>query len=217
MSESANFPTLAVVPESWLHFVDGTTSLVAYRHTLDEEVINDLKSISSKAGKIARTKHEQTTRYWFDTEFMEDGPLIELLSIGIVCEDGREFYAEDTSADWSHANEWVKENVVPHLNLREYGMTRAQIAGEILKFTNVGANRPEFWAWYGDYDWVVLCQLYGTMMDLPASWPKYAMDLKQLRMMTGDGWMPEQTTTAHNALNDAKWTKEAWEYLVRHV
>ena len=33
------------------------------------------------------------TRYFIDTEFMEDGHTIELISIGICCEDGREFYA----------------------------------------------------------------------------------------------------------------------------
>lgn len=31
-----------------------------------------------------------------------------------------------------------------------------------------------------DYDWVVLCQLYGTMMDLPKGWPMYCRDVKQL-------------------------------------
>lgn len=34
------------------------------------------------------------TRYWFDTESMEDGGRIELLSIGVVFEDQRESYAE---------------------------------------------------------------------------------------------------------------------------
>ena len=28
-------------------------------------------------------------KYWLDTEFMEDGKTIDLLSIGIVREDGR--------------------------------------------------------------------------------------------------------------------------------
>jgi len=41
-----------------------------------------------------------------DTEFMEDGRLIELLSIALVCEDGRQFYAENLEA---HANTFVKD------------------------------------------------------------------------------------------------------------
>jgi hypothetical protein len=33
------------------------------------------------------------TKYFFDTEFDEDGKTIELISIGIKCADGREYYA----------------------------------------------------------------------------------------------------------------------------
>ena len=32
-------------------------------------------------------------RYFYDTEFLEDGETIDLISIGIVAEDGREYYA----------------------------------------------------------------------------------------------------------------------------
>jgi len=35
-------------------------------------------------------------RYWYDTEFIEDGSTIDLISIGIVAEDGREYYAIST-------------------------------------------------------------------------------------------------------------------------
>ena len=46
-------------------------------------------------------------RYFYDTEFIEDGSTIELVSIGIVAEDGREFYAVSTEFDASNANEWA--------------------------------------------------------------------------------------------------------------
>lgn len=32
-------------------------------------------------------------KYFLDTEFHEDGKTIDLISIGIVAEDGREYYA----------------------------------------------------------------------------------------------------------------------------
>lgn len=167
------------------------------------------------------------TKYWFDTEFMENGSDIELLSIGVVCEDGREYYSENMDAVLSNANTWVKDNVLPHLwqfNPTKYfnelwqhtegGLrTRAQIAGELLKFTNHGQYPAEFWAYYGDYDWVVLCQLYGTMMDLPGSWPKFAMDVKQLCVSLGNPTLPKQSSTEHNALYDARWTKDAYDFL----
>lgn len=155
------------------------------------------------------------TRYWFDTEFMEDGNVIELLSIGVACEDGRDFYAESADADWNHANDWVKANVIPHLRPREFGRSRAQIAGDLLKFVNGGEHKPTFWGYYCDYDWVVLCQLYGTMMDLPVSWPMLALDVKQFCMELGDPRLPSQSSTEHHALNDARWTRDAYYWLLQ--
>lgn len=68
-------------------------------------------------------------RYAYDTEFLEDGDTIELISIGIVAEDGREFYAVNRDFTWrriAHRNwwapwtwkvehQWLADNVVPHL------------------------------------------------------------------------------------------------------
>ncbi len=60
-------------------------------------------------------------------------------------------------------------------------ISRKSIASEVRMFCDPDKfGRPEFWAYYADYDWVVLCQLFGTMMDLPAHWPMFCMDIKQL-------------------------------------
>lgn len=50
-----------------------------------------------------------------DCEFIEDGRTIDLLSIGIVAEDGREYYGQSVEFDHRTASEWVKEHVLPHL------------------------------------------------------------------------------------------------------
>ena len=50
-------------------------------------------------------------RYWFDTEFIEDGKTIDLLSIGIVSDDGRAYYATSAEADRSKASPWVREGL----------------------------------------------------------------------------------------------------------
>ena len=60
-------------------------------------------------------------RFWFDTEFIEDGKTIDLLSIGIVAEDGSTFYAESTDADLSRGSEWVQHNVIVHLDWLNHG------------------------------------------------------------------------------------------------
>jgi hypothetical protein len=150
-------------------------------------------------------------RMFLDTEFIEDGRTIDLLSIGVVAEDGREFYRETKlSAEYvrRHANDWVKVNVLPHLT----GDTdhRADIAQDLVTFVG---ERPEFWGYYADYDWVVLCQLYGRMVDLPAGWPMFCMDLQQLAVSKGNPKLPTQTTTEHHALADARWNRDVYEFL----
>lgn len=152
-------------------------------------------------------------KYFFDTEFMEDGKVIELLSIGVICDDGREYYAENSEADFSLANDWVRDNVIPHLAGGTTRKSRSVIASELVSFAAAGKGKPEFWAYYGDYDWVVLCQLFGTMMDLPEGWPMFAMDIKQLCVSLGDPRLPEQTSTEHDALNDARWNCMVYGWL----
>lgn len=151
-------------------------------------------------------------RYWFDTEFIEDGHSIDLISIGIVSEDGRAYYAECRECDLSGANDWVRQNVIPHL-IHET-KPRIMIAAEIRFFLG---NGPEIWGYYADYDWVAFCQLYGRMIDLPRGWPRYCRDVKQWADLFGDPQLPPQEGPQHHALADARWTKQAWEFLKEHA
>ncbi len=139
-------------------------------------------------------------KIYFDTEFIEDGKTIELLSIGMVREDTTTYYAEVEETDHSLASDWVKENVLPNLLGGDAVKPKAQIASEILTFAG---DSPEFYAWYADYDWVALCQLYGRMIDLPTGWPMYARDFKQTADERGYSLAPAPST--HNALDDALW------------
>ncbi len=54
-------------------------------------------------------------RFFYDCEFIEDGRTIDLVSIGVVGEDGREFYAVSTEFDPTRAGPWVRSNVLPKL------------------------------------------------------------------------------------------------------
>jgi len=56
-------------------------------------------------------------RYFYDCEFLEDGKTIELISIGIVADDGREYYAVNSEAPMGRirANDWLMRNVVTSL------------------------------------------------------------------------------------------------------
>lgn len=151
-------------------------------------------------------------RIWFDAEFIDDSRTIELLSIGLVREDGAEFYAEAAEADRSRAGEWLSANVLPHL--KGPVLPRAEIAHRIVSFAGAA---PEFWADHAAYDWVALCQLYGRMIDIPAGWPWYCRDVRWLRDQIEDAViaLPQHTGRLHHALDDAKHCRAIWEFLSR--
>lgn len=160
-------------------------------------------------------------RFWLDTEFIEDGRTIDLVSIGIVRQDDREYYAISSEFDPSKAGDWVKRNVLTKLGDTPR-RPRAQIRHEIERFVGYEdptgcaqgrGDRPEFWGYYADYDWVVLCQLFGPMVKLPRGWPMFCRDIKQLAEDLGNPQLPPEGKNEHNALADAWWNRKAWEFL----
>ncbi len=181
-------------------------------------------------------------RYFYDTEFLEDGRTIELISIGIVAEDGREYYAvnSDMPVDQIRRSDWLVNNVWPHLPLRGYksslqyigdgkhavrttesGALDASsvlvkpkwvIANEVREFL-LAEPGPELWADYAAYDHVALAQLWGPMIRLPKGLPMFTRDLQQKWHDLGQPDLPEQTDGEHDALADAHHLKACFEYL----
>jgi hypothetical protein len=149
-------------------------------------------------------------KYWIDTEFIERPYTIDLISIGLVAEDGREFYAESSEVDWTKASHWTLEHVRPQLSGK--GMTLEDIGYAARDFIEPDKH-PVFWGYFPAYDWVVFTWLFGGMNDLPFTFPQLCLDIKQWAIELGDPALPQQTTTPHHALADAKWTKEAWTFL----
>jgi hypothetical protein len=162
--------------------------------------------------------------YFIDTEFHEYAkqpkklgfsigkaiPTIDLISIGIVSEDGREYYAicKDFDVDAAWDNDWLQENVLQSIWNEWYQSLSAGFKyfyGSSYRFTKKGfkkllqefgksreqisneircfidnKSQVNFYAYYADYDWVVFCWLFGRMMDLPKGFPMYCKDLKQI-------------------------------------
>jgi len=121
-----------------------------------------------------------THRWALDTEFLEDGKTIELISIALVNLDtDEEYYAGNITCDLGRvkADPWLAAHVVRHLPPcpSEFWRSRQTIARDLnalfgIAGGNVGHVTPEIWADYASYDWVALCQIYGRMIDLPKGW-----------------------------------------------
>lgn len=56
-------------------------------------------------------------KIFFDTEFTGLRKNTSLISIGLIDENGRTFYAEFSDYDESQCDEWIKENVIKNLKL----------------------------------------------------------------------------------------------------
>lgn len=146
-------------------------------------------------------------RYFYDCEFIEDGTTIDLVSVGMVAEDGREFYAVSTDFDPARAGPWVRRNVLPKLPNPSSSawMSRARIRDELYDFVTAPiSGQVELWAWIGAYDHVAVCQLWGDMTQLPAAMPRFTRDVRQLWEMAGEPELPSHPGGAHDALGDAR-------------
>ncbi len=145
-------------------------------------------------------------RYFYDTEFIEDGSTIELISIGVACEDGREYYAVSTGFDPGRAGPWVRRNVLDKLPspADPAWRGRASIRDDLADFFAAGDGDVELWAWYAAYDHVVLAQLWGTMPELPRSIPRFTNELRQLWGTAGYPSIPDLAADKHHALADAR-------------
>lgn len=198
-------------------------------------------------------------KIWYDAEFLEDGRTIELISIGMVREDGRTLYAindemlrpargiSNRPGDLYArvcGHDWLMRNVVPHLPLisrdgRELTyktqsptggafftldpehpavlprrLIRAQVRQFVLEVQN-----PELWSWYSSYDHVVLCQLFGKMIDLPDGFPMNTNDVMTLATLAGGRQVdePKQLTIAHDAIADAWHHRDLWTFYTQRL
>lgn len=159
---------------------------------------------------------------FLDTEFIEDGSTIDLISIGLVDEDGWELYLLNWECDYTKANNWVKENVLVNLPPKPsepegMWMTKKDIASAVKDFCTWKGRIPKFWGEWCAYDWVVFCWLFGRMIDLPEGFPMRCNDIIQLAesLSVTEKQLPPSLETEgnHNALLGARSVKERWEWL----
>lgn len=154
-------------------------------------------------------------RYFYDTEFIDDGDRIHLVSIGVVDESGREYYAISTEFDPTLAIDWVRRNVLDKLPSPAHPAwkSRERIRTELLEFFTVPGEKVELWAWVAAYDHVALCQLYGDMRRLPRVIPRFTHELKQRWEDRGSPPLPASPEDRHDALVDARENLVRWNVI----
>lgn len=164
---------------------------------------------------------------FYDGEFTSLDPYAgELLSVGMVKPNGEEIYLEIEPK--GVLSDWDKEHVVPYLEGNYISRTEAK--ARITEF--LGQSQPHMVCFVPQYDMIFLHKLFGSgdsnQDNLPYHWMpvdfasilfalgvhprKYSDDNPELFSRLG---IDPKAYRQHNALDDAKMLKRAYESLAK--
>jgi hypothetical protein len=151
-----------------------------------------------------------TKTIYLDTEFIDNGSTIDLISIGLVDDNNNKLYLISSEFNLADCDQWLLDNVIANLH-NERSFTKSEIKDKVIQF--IGDEPVSFWGYFSSYDWVVFCQLFGKMLDLPSNYAYYCNDLKQELKRLNLKTHHIDKNNAHNALSDALWNKKVHEYI----
>jgi len=160
-------------------------------------------------------------KVFFDTEFTGLHAKTTLMSIGVVDENGRTFYAELDDYDKTQVDDWLENNVVANFT-GENTMNMKQLKSALTEWLAV-YDSVEIWSDCLAYDWVLFNSIFGTAFDIPKN--VYYIPFDICTMMKLKGVDPDinreeyafgdvlEVAEKHNALWDAQVIRACYENL----
>ncbi|MEU9777585.1 MULTISPECIES: hypothetical protein [unclassified Streptomyces] len=159
-----------------------------------------------------------------------------LLSLGVTDDDGHDYYAVNADADFGavldHA--FIVEHVLPHMPVTvhrdrtgtpaaidfdtshphyEHVRPAKEIAADLNRYFEAPAA-PLLVAYYGAQDACRLHSLWDNdWSQMPVHIPRYFTDIQVMADELGVSELPEQKSTAHHALADACYNRDAYRFL----
>ena len=136
------------------------------------------------------------TKVFFDTEFTGLHQNTTLISIGLISDCGKTFYAEFNDYDKTQIDEWLQNNVINNLKFKEpkngedeyYVATRSEenkVPNDLYKSFSIELRdetsvikhqliqwleqfeQVEIWSDCLSYDWVLFNQIFGHAFNIP--------------------------------------------------
>ncbi|WP_079709789.1 3'-5' exoribonuclease domain-containing protein [Paraliobacillus ryukyuensis] len=175
-------------------------------------------------------------KIFFDTEFTGLHQNTTLISIGLISEDGRTFYAELNDYDNEQIDDWLQENVIDNLIYNEWNDLRIKtpvwgtndyvvkdnkkLVSELLESWLKQWDEVEIWSDCLSYDWVLFNQLFSHAFNIPKNIYYIPFDICTLFKIKGvDPDINREEFAGidgdkHNALHDAKVIKTCYEKLI---
>jgi len=171
-------------------------------------------------------------KLFFDTEFTGLHKGTTLISIGLISEDGKTFYAKFTDYDKSQIDKWLQENVLDNICLeigdsqpKTYNNcnikgTKDYIADELMEWLSQ-FDSVEMWSDCLAYDWVLFNDIFGHAFNIPTNVYYIPFDICTLFKIKGiDPDVSREGFAGidgkkHNALHDAKVIRACYEKLMQ--
>jgi hypothetical protein len=181
-------------------------------------------------------------KLYFYTEFTGLHQKTTLISIGVIAENGKTFYAELTDYDKTQIHDWLQTNVIDNLYLKNSGVssTDVEYVGDVNGLKIALENwfkqfdKVEIWSDCLSYDWVLFCQIFGHAFNIPKNIYYIPFDICTLFICKGIDadiqreefaygdikdetflFEKSQEYKKHNALWDAKVIKDCYLKLMK--
>ena len=136
------------------------------------------------------------TKLFIDLEFTGLHQATTPISLGIISECGRTFYAEFTDYDRTQLNDWLEENIIPNtwVAIHEPITSMGEVVGDsrwadVHVFGSSDYIKPFLEKWLSQfekiviwsdclaYDWVLFNQIWGHAFSIPDNIYYIAMDI----------------------------------------
>ncbi len=129
-------------------------------------------------------------KIFFDTEFTGLHKDTTIVSIGMITEDGKQFYAEFTDYDSKQCDDWIQANVLEHtlqrnwkkresVYVENYHLGTKVDIGKTLENWLAQFDQVEFISDVCHYDMVLLIDLFGTAFEFPGQCSPSCYDINQ--------------------------------------
>jgi len=175
---------------------------------------------------------------YFDLEFTGLHQNTTPISIGLISDDNKSFYAEFTDYDVSQVDEWIQTNVIENLLMND--ITEQSYSKKIINSNSnyIKGNssfvkqkleewlsqfdKIEMWSDCLSYDWVLFSQIWGHAFNIPKNIYYIPFDICVLFKIKGidpdisreDYVNVINKDAKHNSLFDAKVIKLCYEKLM---
>lgn len=171
-----------------------------------------------------------------DAEFTGLHQSTTLISIGLVAEDGEEFYAEFTDYDRNQVDDWLQQNVINNCRFLPYSNYKLTTESQFVSGDGFAGGTAfirtcleewlsqyetvEVWSDCLSYDWVLFNQIWGHAFNIPKNVYYIPFDICTLMKVKGVDPDSNREDIAdiegakHNALHDARVIKACYDKLM---